>query len=96
LIISRINYQLYLSTPANEDQNVERLEILRRELDKWREALPSELRVSIGHQASLPVLDVNLLYHVAIILLYRPLCVVPKLLVFSSGCSLHISVSVVF
>jgi len=92
LIISRINYQLYLSTPANEDQNIERLESLRRELDNWREALPSELRISIGHQASLPVLDVNLLYHVAIILLYRPLCVVPKLQMFSSGRSLHISV----
>ena len=78
LIISRINYQLYLSTPANEDQHVERLDNLRRDLDNWHEGLPSELRISIGHQASLPVLDVNLLYHVAIILLYRPLCVVLK------------------
>lgn len=73
LIISRINYQLYLSAPASEEESVSRLENLKHELDRWHEALPSNLRISIGHQASLPVLDVNLLYHVAIILLYRPL-----------------------
>lgn len=72
LIISRINYQLYLNAPNGEDESLRRLESLKRELDMWHERLPSNLRIAIGHQASLPVLDVNLLYHVAIILLYRP------------------------
>jgi hypothetical protein len=74
LIISRINYQLYLSEPpSSDDEQAARLESLKRELDNWLDQLPANLRISIGHQATLPVLDVNMLYQIAIVLLYRPL-----------------------
>ncbi|KAF8316182.1 hypothetical protein DL93DRAFT_2078476 [Clavulina sp. PMI_390] len=96
LIVSRINYQLYLSPPQGgtsdeEGEGVKRLESLRSELERWRERLPNDLRVQVasgsgmlmsasgaavvvsGKKGSMPVLDVNLLYYVALILLYRPL-----------------------
>lgn len=74
LIIARINFQLYLGDENDsQDESVRKLGVLKKELDGWHARLPPDLRISIGHTASLPVLDVNLLYHVAVILLYRPL-----------------------
>ncbi|KAF8634763.1 hypothetical protein AX15_000726 [Amanita polypyramis BW_CC] len=73
-IISRINLHLYLdySTP-NMHCQMEKLNALRDELETWYQFLPAQYRVGIGHQADRTVLELNMLHHVAIILLYRPL-----------------------
>jgi Fungal specific transcription factor domain len=75
LIISRINFQLYLCGNTTEAEKLEKLHSLRAELDAWHACLPAALRISVDNTAPLPVLDVNLLYHAALILLYRPLYV---------------------
>ena len=77
LILSHINFQLYLN-PKNDSASggflsLDKLTKLKAELDQWYARLPSELRISVGHSASLPALDLNLLYQVAVILMYRPL-----------------------
>ncbi|KAF8326863.1 fungal-specific transcription factor domain-containing protein [Cantharellus anzutake] len=76
LVISHINFQLYHSSKNNSEgdgiPSLDKLAPLKAELDQWHVRLPPELRISMGHSASLPTLDVNLLYHVAIILMYRP------------------------
>ncbi|KAF9517571.1 hypothetical protein BS47DRAFT_509147 [Hydnum rufescens UP504] len=72
LIISRINFQLYLCGNTTEAEKLEKLDSLKAELDAWHARLPAALRISIDYPAPLPVLDVNLLYHAALILLYRP------------------------
>jgi len=48
--------------------------MLKADLDMWHEALPVQFRISIGHQPTREVIELNMLYHVAIILLYRPFC----------------------
>ena len=47
--------------------------MLKNELDSWHHALSMEYRISIGNQARSEVIEVNMLYHMTIILLYRPL-----------------------
>lgn len=72
--IARINVHLYLGydTPAMQSQT-EKLSTLKEELEKWYQFLPGQYRVVIGHQQDRSVLELNMLYHVAVILLYRPL-----------------------
>lgn len=72
--IARINLHLYLGydTPAMQSQS-EKLCTLKEELEKWYQSLPGQYRVVIGHQQDRSVLELNMLYHVAVILLYRPL-----------------------
>lgn len=72
-IISRINFHLYLGFSSEVRPQTEKLLTLKTELDMWQHGLPHEYRISIGHQPERDVLEVNMLYHVAIILLYRPL-----------------------
>ncbi|KAK7049820.1 hypothetical protein VNI00_005250 [Paramarasmius palmivorus] len=83
-IISRINFYLYLGfgpqirvvTGASSSDLVsisqEKLSILRTELDMWHQSLPMQYRIAIGHQPERDVLEINMYYHVALILLYRP------------------------
>ncbi|PBK89054.1 hypothetical protein ARMGADRAFT_350456 [Armillaria gallica] len=68
-IISRINLHLYLGLefPAGKP-----LEALKAELDRWHHDLPVQFRISLGHQPERRVLEINMFYQVAIILLYRP------------------------
>lgn len=76
-IISRINFYLYLNfnmSGAQQSQS-EKLVFLKNELDMWQHGLPHQYRISLGHQPGRDVLEVNMLYHVAVILLYRPLYV---------------------
>lgn len=73
-IISRINFHLYLGfgrTGAQPQSEI--LSTLKTELEMWHHMLPRQYQISIGHQPERDVLEVNMLYHVAIILLYRPL-----------------------
>jgi hypothetical protein len=49
------------------------LTTLESELDMWHQSLPIQFRISIGHQPTREVIELNMIYHVAIILLYRPL-----------------------
>jgi len=79
-IISRINRYLYLGFSGYSGSNTTGLDkssgilvTLAGELDMWHQSLPVELRISIGHQPTREVIELNMLYHVAIILLYRPL-----------------------
>jgi hypothetical protein len=81
-IMSRINLYLYLgfNGPRNTNTNTtppsqssEMLTTLEGELDMWHQSLPIQFRISIGHQPTKEVIELNMLYHVAIILLYRPL-----------------------
>ncbi|KAF8628850.1 hypothetical protein AX17_005910 [Amanita inopinata Kibby_2008] len=74
-IISRINLHLYLgfSTP-NMHTPAEKLSALKGELQMWHQTLPVQYRITIGHQPERTVLELNMLYHVAVILLYRPFC----------------------
>lgn len=77
-IISRINLHLYShigSTDAatTEGANPSTLMTLKNELDVWNQVLPIQFRIAIGHQPSREVIELNMLYHVAVILLYRPL-----------------------
>jgi len=73
-IISRINFYFYLGFGHSDPQSqLDKLTMLQGELDQWHHALPLQFRISIGHQPEREVLEVNMLYHVPIILLYRPL-----------------------
>jgi|ERR1700691_2844944 hypothetical protein len=82
-IISHINLYLYLgfNGPTSMNTNTggtsrkpsEMLTTLKANLDMWHQALPVQFRISIGHQPTREVIELNMLYHVAIILLYRPL-----------------------
>jgi hypothetical protein len=82
-IVSCINLYLYLgisgstNTNANADLSPEMstkiLTSLKAELDIWHQTLPVQFRISIGHQPTREVIELNMLYNVAIILLYRPL-----------------------
>lgn len=73
-VISMINFHLYLGYPSSTAQTPpEKLSRLRTELDMWHHSLPMQYRISIGHQPRRDVLEINMLYHVAIILLYRPM-----------------------
>ncbi|KAF9465952.1 fungal-specific transcription factor domain-containing protein [Collybia nuda] len=73
-IMARINFHFYLGfSPVEAQPQTEKLLELKAELDMWQHALPHKYRISIGHQPEREVLEVNMLYHVAIILLYRPL-----------------------
>ncbi|KAK0444279.1 uncharacterized protein EV420DRAFT_1751901 [Desarmillaria tabescens] len=68
-IVSRINLHLYLGFefPAGKP-----METLKAELDRWHHDLPVQFRISLGHQPERRVLEINMFYQVAIILLYRP------------------------
>ncbi len=69
-IVSRINLHLYFGfTPSAPTA----LATLKKELDLWQQTLPMQFRISLGHQPEQKVLEVNMFYHVAVILLYRPL-----------------------
>lgn len=73
-VISMINFHLYLGyTSSPTPSSPEKLSHLRTELDMWHHSLPMQYRISIGHQPRREVLEINMLYHVAIILLYRPI-----------------------
>ncbi|KAF9450826.1 hypothetical protein P691DRAFT_809349 [Macrolepiota fuliginosa MF-IS2] len=73
-VISMINFHLYLGYPSPAAQTPpDKLSHLRTELDMWHRTLPMQYRISIGHQPRRDVLEINMLYHVAIILLYRPI-----------------------
>ncbi|KAJ3575464.1 hypothetical protein NP233_g1081 [Leucocoprinus birnbaumii] len=73
-VIALINFHLYLGYPSSAAQSPpDKLSHLRTELDMWHHSLPMQYRISIGHQPQREVLEVNMLYHVAIILLYRPI-----------------------
>jgi hypothetical protein len=80
-IISRINLYLYLAISGHPNSKTTRppnpssemLKALESELDTWHQSLPAQFRISIGHQPTREVIELNMLYHVAIILLYRPL-----------------------
>ena len=72
-IISRINFYLYLNLGSKSLSDM--LVLLKSELDIWHQGLPVQFRISIGHQPTQDVLEVNMLYHIAVILLYRPLLV---------------------
>lgn len=75
-VISMINFHLYLGYPYSTAQSPpDKLSHLRTELDMWHHSLPMQYRISIGHQPRRDVLEINMLYHVAIILLYRPMLV---------------------
>ena len=79
--ISRINLYLYLAISGHPNSKTTRppkpssemLKALESELDTWYQSLPPQFRISIGHQPAREVIELNMLYHVAIILLYRPL-----------------------
>jgi hypothetical protein len=72
--IARINLHLYLGYDAPAMQtHTEKLKTLKDELEKWYQMLPGQYRVVIGHQPDRSVLELNMLYNVAVILLYRPL-----------------------
>lgn len=58
---------------GRDDAKLMSLHLLRNELDLWHQGLPHQFRISIGHPPEREVLEVNMFYHVAIILLYRPL-----------------------
>ncbi|EKM77600.1 hypothetical protein AGABI1DRAFT_115157, partial [Agaricus bisporus var. burnettii JB137-S8] len=74
-VISMINFNFYLGyTMTTAQTPSELLMQLRSELDLWHHCLPVQYRISIGHQPRQDVLEINMLYHVAIILLYRPIC----------------------
>ncbi|ESK94819.1 nitrogen assimilation transcription factor nira [Moniliophthora roreri MCA 2997] len=62
---------LPFSDPANKVSQ-EKLTILKAELDSWYQSLPMQYRIAIGHQPERDVLEINMYYHVALILLYRP------------------------
>jgi hypothetical protein len=70
-IISKINFTLYLGFGSAAQQDA--LTSLKNELDVWHSKLPLSFRVSIGHHPAKEALELNMLFHVAIILLYRPL-----------------------
>jgi hypothetical protein len=73
-VIATINFHLYLGYPYPTAQpSPDKLSQLRGELDMWHRSLPMQYRISIGHQPRRDVLEINMLYHVAIILLYRPM-----------------------
>jgi hypothetical protein len=73
-VISMINFNFYLGYSSTTAQNPSELLMqLRSELDMWHHYLPVQYRISIGHQPRQDVLEINMLYHVAIILLYRPM-----------------------
>lgn len=73
-VVATINFHLYLGYRASTGQSPpEKLSHLRAELDMWHHSLPMQYRISIGHQPRRDVLEINMLYHVAIILLYRPM-----------------------
>ncbi|KAF9042780.1 hypothetical protein BDZ89DRAFT_1128393 [Hymenopellis radicata] len=68
-IVSRINLHLYFGfTPSAPTA----LATLKQELDSWQQTLPMQFRISLGHQPEQKVLEINMFYHVAVILLYRP------------------------
>ncbi|KAK2467911.1 hypothetical protein APHAL10511_000206 [Amanita phalloides] len=73
--IARINLHLYLGydTPQMQSQT-EKLGTLKHELERWHQLLPTRYQIVIGHQPDRSVLELNMLYHVAVILLYRPFC----------------------
>ncbi|PFH51621.1 hypothetical protein AMATHDRAFT_142124, partial [Amanita thiersii Skay4041] len=74
-IISRINLHLYLGFSTLNMQTLsEKLATLKGELQTWQQLLPAEFRISIGHQQDRAILELNMLYHIAVILLYRPFC----------------------
>ncbi|KAF9062985.1 hypothetical protein BDP27DRAFT_1232797 [Rhodocollybia butyracea] len=71
---------LSTAEPQNAFPTQAKLATLRTELDGWLQMLPIQFRVSIGGigfgatgLGTKEVLEVNMLYHVAVILLYRPL-----------------------
>jgi hypothetical protein len=70
-IISRVNFYLYLGFGSKTSSDT--LDMLKSELDQWHRGLPVQFRIAIGHQPTQDVLEVNMLYHIAVILLYRPL-----------------------
>jgi len=73
-IISMINFHLHLGYPLPAAPSPpEKLLHFRTELDTWHRSLPVQYRISIGHQPRREVLEINMLYHVAIIILYRPM-----------------------
>ena len=77
-IMSRINLYLYLGFSGHRNttppgQTSEMLTTLEGELDRWHQSLPIQFRISIGHQPTKEVIELNMLYHVAIILLHRSL-----------------------
>lgn len=73
-VIAMINFHLYLGYPSPAAQTPpDKVSHLRTELDMWHHSLPMQYRISIGHQPRRDVLEINMLYHVAIILLYRPM-----------------------
>jgi hypothetical protein len=73
-VIAMINFYLYLGYPSSAAQSPpDKLSHLRTALDMWHHSLPMQYRISIGHQPRRDVLEINMLYHVAIILLYRPM-----------------------
>lgn len=73
-VISMINFNFYLGYSSTTAQTPSELLMqLRSELDLWHHCLPVQYRISIGHQPRRDVLEINMLYHVAIILLYRPM-----------------------
>lgn len=68
-VISRLQAWLYLNKRATRENMV----VLRGELEGWHNNLPPAYRVSIGHRPAASILNVHLLYHTAVVLLYRPL-----------------------
>ncbi|KAF5390979.1 hypothetical protein D9757_004004 [Collybiopsis confluens] len=68
-----------LATEMSENSLQAKLATLRVELDNWLQGLPIQFRVSIGGLGfggtgvvAKEVLEINMYYHVAVILLYRP------------------------
>jgi hypothetical protein len=77
-IISRINLYLYHGFSGHLSAGTLKLSpdiltSLKGELDRWHQSLPMPFRISIGHQPTREVIELHMLYNVAIILLYRPL-----------------------
>ncbi|KAM6494889.1 Fungal specific transcription factor domain containing protein [Amanita muscaria] len=73
--ISRIYLHLYLAfnTPGLQTP-AEKLTVLREELESWHRSLPAHYCVAVGNQSEkLDVLELNMLYQVAVILLHHPL-----------------------
>ncbi|KIL62816.1 hypothetical protein M378DRAFT_80728, partial [Amanita muscaria Koide BX008] len=74
--ISRIYLHLYLAfnTPGLQTP-AEKLTVLREELESWHRSLPAHYCVAVGNQSEkLDVLELNMLYQVAVILLHHPFC----------------------
>ncbi|THH18800.1 hypothetical protein EW146_g2246 [Bondarzewia mesenterica] len=60
---------------SNDCSPTEKLSVLKDELESWHMALPGQFRISVGEKtAPREVLEVNMLYYVAVILLWRPFC----------------------